>query len=316
MLKRIATLLGGLVILASWSTNSAYASGDLDCEPTPVCKEDGTCTVELICTGGNPGEPGTPGTNPGNGNPGQVVCTWQGNNVECSKNGWWYNGAGCYYKADPSIDPEDFNYLPDWQPGGTVYMYYCLPGTDASFELMWLPNPPPGYGGGAGVNPRDLADEAIDEMNLSAFTIGIVPKPGARNMGLVGMPTWMWAANPADNVTGPISITVSAGGVSVTATATLDRVEWSMGDGTTVTCAGRAAKGTPYSAGHGRQDSPTCGHRYTKTSGDQPDNAYTVTATSYWVVNWSGAGQSGAINVPALSSNTQIRVGEVQVLQQ
>src|SRR3546814_13800241 len=121
-----------------------------------------------------------------------------------------------------------------------VYMYYCLPGTDASFETTWLLNPPPGYGG-PGVNPRDLAEQAIKQMNLSAVTIGIVPKPGKNSMGLVGMPAWMWAASPTDNTHGPIPVTGSAGGVSVTATGTLDPGDWNLGHGTPGTSPGADA---------------------------------------------------------------------------
>lgn len=313
VLRRGAAILIGLVTLVGWSAPHAYAGDGQDCAPVTTCDAEGHCTTKMVCTGSDPGTPGTPGT-PGDDNPGHSVCMFQGKEVDCSKNGFWYSN-GCYFKADASIDPKNFNYLPNWQPGGTVYWYYCLPSGEGSVEQTWMLNPPPGYGG-PGVNPRDLADQAIKQMNLSAVTIGIVPKPGKNSMGLVGMPAWMWAASPTDNTTGPISITVSAGGVSVTATGTLDHVDWNMGDGTTVTCSGANAKGTPYDASYGRQDSPTCGHHYSKTSGDQPNNEYTVTATSYWVVNWSGGGQSGTINVPALSANAQIRVGEVQVLEQ
>lgn len=315
MLRRVTALLLGTLFIVGWSAPRALAGDGQDCKTVTECDASGKCTTHLVCTGDTGGGGGTD-TGGGTGdNGGTSVCMYKGSEVPCSKNGWWYNGSGCYFKADPSADPKGFNYLPNWQPGGMVYMYYCLPGTDASFETTWLLNPPPGYGS-PGVNPRDLADQAIKQMNLSPVTIGIVPKPGKDHMGFVGMPTWMWAANPTNNTAGPISVTVSAGGVSVTATGTLDHVDWNMGDGTTVTCSGANAKGTPYDASYGRQDSPTCGHRYTKTSGGQPNNEYTVTATSYWVVNWSGAGQSGTINVPALSTSTQIRVGEMQVLEQ
>jgi hypothetical protein len=49
---------------------------------------------------------------------------------------------------------------------------------------------------------------------------------------------------------------------------------------------------------YGKQASPTCGHRYSKMStGHQPDGAYQVTATSHWVVEWTGGGQSGTTDL-------------------
>lgn len=314
MLRRAAALLLGAFLVVGWAAPKAIAD-DQVCHTVTTCDASGKCTSHVVCTGEDPGDPPAPG-GPGGDNPGSKVCVFKGKQVACGKNGWWYSsGSGCYYKAEPGQDPKRFNYLPNWAPGGAVYAYYCLPSGPASFEETWLPNPPPGYGG-PGVNPRDLAVQAIKQMQLSPLGIGIVPKPGKQYMGLVGMPTWMWAANPAANVTGPDSITLSAGGVTVVTTATLGKVVWDMGDGDQVTCEGEDAKGTPYDGSYGRQDSPTCGYRYATTSGGQPGEEYTVTATSYWSVAWTGAGQSGTITVAPLTSTTHIRVGEVQVLEQ
>ena len=84
-----------------------------------------------------------------------------------------------------------------------------------------------------------------------------------------------------------------------------------MGDGTEVVC---DTAGTPYKPEFGRKDSPDCGHTYKKSSAGQTDDAYTVTATSSWVITWSGAGQTGTIRLDGLNRSTQIRIGEAQVL--
>jgi hypothetical protein len=57
---------------------------------------------------------------------------------------------------------------------------------------------------------------------------------------------------------GPQILTASAGGVSITATAKVDRVVWDMGDGTSVTC---TTPGTVYQDRFGFDMSPDCGHR-------------------------------------------------------
>ena len=63
---------------------------------------------------------------------------------------------------------------------------------------------------------------AIENMHLRAIDIGIAPEPGPDSIGLVGMPVWMWAANPDEHTVGPITESASAGGITVTATATDD----------------------------------------------------------------------------------------------
>jgi len=164
------------------------------------------------------------------------------------------------------------------------------------------PPPPP--------SPAQVAQIAISEMKLQPVRIGIVPEDKPGKIGVVGMPTWMWANNLGEATTGPMTRSATAGPVTVTAVATLDRVVWNMGDGSSVTCHGA---GVPYSAGWGAQDSPTCGHRYQHTSEDQPGMAYTVTATSYWNIVWAGGGGAGVVP-QQVAANTRIQVGEFQAI--
>ena len=147
----------------------------------------------------------------------------------------------------------------------------------------------PAAGSGTGPTPREVAQIAIDQMNLSAIDIGIAPEPGPDSVGLVGMPVWMWAANPNSHTYGPATASASAGGITVTATARVDQITWVMGDGSKVVC---HTAGTPYQASYGKKASPDCGHVYTKSSAGQPGDQFTVTAISDWVVTWAGAGQT------------------------
>ena len=63
--------------------------------------------------------------------------------------------------------------------------------------------------------------------------------------------------------------------------------------------------------------SPTCGYRYTVPSATtaNPNGRYTVTATTYWRVEWSGGGQSGVLT-PTSQSQTSVRIGEIPVVGQ
>ncbi|MGC0252671.1 hypothetical protein [Pseudactinotalea sp. Z1748] len=140
-------------------------------------------------------------------------------------------------------------------------------------------------------------------MNLTAGQIGTTPLQGSD--GLIGLPTWLWVDNPGESTTGPITRSASSGGVSVSATGTLDQVVYQMGDGNTVTCANSNAPGTPYTEAAGTSPSPTCGHTYSSTG------THTITAVSHWTVQWSGGGQQGTIPIE-LSRSVDHRVGEVQ----
>lgn len=158
-----------------------------------------------------------------------------------------------------------------------------------------------------------MAQVAISNMNLKPAGIGIVPENQPGKIGVVGAPTWMWVTNPGEATTGPMTRSATVRGVTVTAVASLGKIVWSMGDGSTVTCKGADAAGTPYYDAAGLNSSPTCGYRYTKPSDQQPGLAYTVTATSYWTINWQGGGGAGVIP-QVLNNTTQIQVGELQAI--
>jgi hypothetical protein len=117
-------------------------------------------------------------------------------------------------------------------------------------------------------------------------------------MGAVGVPVWLWVAGGFPTQ----SATASVRGVSVTVTARMSAVSWSMGDGTVLRC----GPGTAYSDDWGWADSPDCGHRYTK------QGIYPVTATATWTAVFTGAytGTDTAVS----TNSTRMRIGEYQVL--
>lgn len=234
--------------------------------------------------------------------PGPVPCS--------SDRGYWSNSELCYIRlASPQPGPGD----PFWEGAyldyGVVYECY-RPQTD-QLVLMWSATPPANSGGGP--TPRQVAQRAVERMGLHAITIGITPSPAAGNIGIVGMPVWMWAASPNPATVGPITESASAGGITITATAQLHQISWDMGDGSDVVC---RSGGTPYVPAFGMKKSPDCGHLYNRSSSKRPHGKYTVTATSEWVITWEGAGQTGTIRLNGLTRSAQISVGEAQVLVQ
>ncbi len=308
-----AATVAGILIFA---TTAAVA--DTVCQQTDPAT--GLCLiwVEVPDSPSDPGNSGDPAPqDSGTGS----SCYWDGTDqgirkpppgpVPCTSDaGYWSNTYACYIKyVDPQPPPDS----PFWEgvylDYGAVYQCY-QPQTDL-LVMIWLVEPPPAAG--AGPSPREVAQLAIDQMALSAINIGIVPEPGEGNVGIVGMPVWLWAADPDDHTVGPITASASAGGITVTATAELNTITWEMGDGTTVTC---NSAGTPYEPSYGNTTSPDCGHVYETSSSTKSGGKYTVTATSDWVITWEGAGQTGTIRLNGLTRTAEIAVGEAQVLVQ
>ncbi|WP_253868890.1 hypothetical protein [Promicromonospora umidemergens] len=216
------------------------------------------------------------------------------------------DGQSCLYigLADPQ-PPRD---RPVWEGNedGAIHTALCGanqrfgPTVEAEFWAPDAPEAPPTP------DPAELAEQARAQMNLRAIDIGIVPEDEPGSIGIVGMPQWMWVVDPGRHTMGPITETATAGNFSVTATARVDKIVWNMGDGTTVTCVG---SGTPYEDKYDIADSPDCGHRYTR------QGEYKVTATSYWILQWQGIGDTGTIEF-TLEDSTDIVMGEAQVITQ
>lgn len=278
---------------------SAFADGDGQC--TQVFDPE-TGQLKWVCEDDG-GGPGGGGQNPGGGS---STCSYGGREIPCTgPEGAVWNGS-CYV-GDPIPDQPPAGPNGEAIPAEGRYHVCYLGAGQQGPGRAWVPV------GQQAVNPVTLANRAIASMDLDPIKIGIVPESGANRAGMVGLPVWMWVDNRTDDTFGPLTASASEGTVSVRATASVSSIVWNMGDGTKVNCSG---KGTPYADHYGKQASPTCGHRYANMSSDQPDGAYQVTASSHWVVEWAGGGQSGTIEFDLTTDPLPIRIGEAQVLTQ
>ena len=311
MLKRLL-FVAVLVMTALLSSGvPALAASPVTCPPSQMPDpKTGVCVIVVVTppASGAGGVVTVGGGRAGGAVGGPPKCVMaNGDTVACRDgNSWWSNSLGCYISlAVPQPPKSD----PIWGGHTDGAIYECYDPLVAKFggtplTTLWSATPPAGPA--APPDPRVLAQQAIALMGLRAITIGIVPEPRAGSVGIIGMPTWMWAQNPSQSTWGPITKSASAAGSTVTATAKVDRVVWAMGDGSTVACTG---PGTAYLDSFGKEPSPSCGHTYTR------QGAYTVRATSYWTVQWAGAGQSGTIPL-TFTQTTNITMGEAQVLTQ
>ncbi|MGA5700534.1 hypothetical protein [Peterkaempfera bronchialis] len=301
-----ALLLGALVAGTGPAAADSGGGGGLE-----ECHNNGICVVAQ-----DPGSPGSGSSGgSGSGSGGGQTCSWNGEQVPCTRDGAWFNSSdGCYWKEStpqpPADDPAWLGHDP--ANGGAVYDRLCyVDGTLGGGQPLWAATAP---GAPPPPSPAELAAQAVREIPFHPPTLHTAP--GEKGTLLVGLPIWLWYDRDPGTFDHP-SATARAGGVAVTARATLKRVEWHMGDSSASTyCDG---PGTPYKAEYGSARSPDCGYRYTKSSGGQPDERFTVTATLHWyieaTIDGSGVRPIDPIDDYTVESNLlQLRVAEVQVL--
>ncbi|HEY2549419.1 MAG TPA: hypothetical protein VGI64_02450, partial [Streptosporangiaceae bacterium] len=128
--------------------------------------------------------------------------------------------------------------------------------------------------------------------------------------GLVGLPEWFWVPRGRWH---PVSVTVTAGQVQATATATPLRLTFSPGAGLAgQTCAGPATAFRPPAG----DQQPSCAYSYLQSSALQPHRAYQAAVIVGWRVTWSGSGGAGGVLNPDLqvAEAIQLRVAEGQAL--
>ncbi|MFG2631840.1 ATP/GTP-binding protein [Streptomyces sp. NPDC048473] len=210
-----------------------------------------------------------------------------------------------YTKLDPPPPPENLAWDGKSPKDGSVYQVNCA--DTGRVGVVFVPN---GAAGPAAptIDPELVARRAVDSMRLVGPKVA---SPRAAGRYVVGMPMWMWVT-PSPTTYGPATATATAGGVTVTATAKVAAIRWDMGDGTTVTCHG---PGTPYTPDKGKALSPDCGHRYQRTSSDEPDKRFKGTAIATWTVTWTApALGDGGEFTETRQTAFGVRVGEVQVL--
>lgn len=299
MLRRLLLGLIGAVLLVPVTGGAARA--DVTC-PAGYVPVGSYCLLDLE-SGGGEGDSGGGGSGSGGGGGSDTVrqCYSRGVEIGCTSTwGYWDAGRGCYVEP-ASPQPAKSDGVWDGKTDGLIYDC-TVPGASVNYvSQFWSAAAP------VTVSAAVLASQLREELPVSPVEIGIVPEPGPDSIGLIGLPTWLWVADPGPETWGPQTRSLSSGGVSVTLTAQVTSIRWEMGDGAVVRC---STPGTPYEDRFGAIPSPTCGHTYTQ------QGVYAVEATTFWTATWtSNTGESGVFEWQ-MGSSTTIQMGEAQALNQ
>jgi len=198
---------------------------------------------------------------------------------------------------------------------GRVYYrecHYADDGSLAGYErFVYQPGQPAPAGQPAeAFQPPDveaIAREVYAEVPL------VLPQPHtsppAGTPQLVGFPVWLWVDGA---VWRDFEAHAAVAGVSVSVVARPDRIEWNLGDGTTITCEG---PGTPWDPLGGNGQSTDCSHVYQFVSAGRPGGRYQASVTMFWTVSWSAStGQSGTLPGASRTSGLSLLVTERQAV--
>lgn len=297
--RRLVVAVGLTLLLAAGAAVPALAAAAAD--PGGECPPGSNDCSVWDDDPGVPGDPGGGGNTGGGGSGGAAAkCQWNGRAIPCYDDvlGWFNNGNGCYYKlAEPQ---------PTAPPGKQWYVQTCNGGDLGAQTTVLLDGPPAGFG--TPPDPEELARRALASIELLPPRAAVAPRK-SKGAGLVGLPVWMWAS-PGVGYFGPLTASASDRGLTVSITAKVDRIVWTMGDGKRVTCTG---PGTAYKVDGPRAGltSPDCGYH----RGYLKAGTYRVSATTHWTVHWaSSGGGSGDIAQTRTSGTVPIEIDELQVV--
>lgn len=314
----LLVVLGGTGVALTSGSSSAVAA---ECPMPPgyvqVIQDNGVVYETVYCPPGWEDWGYEPDPGSGDTGGGEVrVCTFAGEEIPCSTAAGVWDGS-CYVKPlSPQPPKED----PRWEGHEDGVIVSCVNVSDATggacseggactYTYKWIAAMP-----GAGPSPETVARQAVASMGLGMGQIGVTggDPEGTGWRTVVGLPIWLWVADPGPSTTGPNTATASVSTVSVTATATLERIDWTMTTPqgvVTTTCSGPNASGTVYAASYGAQPSPTCGFQAAEV---QIRGEVTITGTAHWSVEWAGAGHVGSFDMEPMSQSAQLEVIEVQ----
>lgn len=167
---------------------------------------------------------------------------------------------------------------------------------------LWVRQKPPGSGSSSARTAR---------RRLPAPRLATAPTTDAV---VVKVPMWFWVPR---HLWRPVSVSVTVptltGPLTVTTTATPQRLEFDAGDGSPVRqCRG---PGSQWTALHGDRARSSCMHTYARASHTTPTGAYRARLTTVWKVTWrTNRGVSGRAPDARTHTGADIVVREIQAV--
>jgi hypothetical protein len=135
--------------------------------------------------------------------------------------------------------------------------------------------------------------------------------PRTGSDAFIGIPVWLWIANPASYTNWAKSDNVA--GIDINMQHYFEKSVWTMGNGATVTCMNA---GTAYVATGSITSSPTCGYTYQSRSKNAPGGTFPVSVTTHWNIYWqasTGETDGGSpIHLSVTSDPRTLTVKELQ----
>jgi hypothetical protein len=237
--------------------------------------------------------------------------------IPCNHPVYGFYSDGCFWG-----DPHPLVQFPDDIPEGATedsgawYYGSCiasvigeLPNQDYYFfaviRWQWFDNADVPV-----VTPEQVAQDWLASVDLYGVEFQLAPpETGA---GLVTLPVWLGVAE-TENTWGPIHDQHCIG-VCVSITAEVSTVEWSMGDGGSETCT-RDQHVAWQSGMNYLAPGNNCHHYYQRSSRNQPDGKYQITATSTWTVHWVSQVSDVEDDITTTREATAaLQIDEIQVL--
>ncbi len=201
-----------------------------------------------------------------------------------------------------------------WNPSGPradgqIVLHVCITGSDRPNrhqDRMYV--------------ELNRIDKKLSDLGVAAMAIAQLPIPSPvigigpdRELAAVNVPVSLWVANSA-----PVSASATDGPLTVTVTASISSVSWSMGEPASldrpsllvapVVCTGA---GTAVARGSGRVSD--CSYTYqwrslpARTGGS---HEWMVTATANWAISWTSTSGRTGTDMVAIHSVTGLSVGE------
>ncbi|MFD5236010.1 hypothetical protein [Streptomyces tendae] len=199
------------------------------------------------------------------------------------------------------------SYIPESQVGA--------PGSlDCQEPIFWVDkgDPPPANVPEA-ITPEMLAQLAYAEIRVPSTEVELAPADTTK----VNLPTWAWLDTAEFK---PVSVTASVPLLGLSATTTAEPISLKITTGTddAVTfptsgqCEIRNGKiGEPYAKGKA-DETPPCGVKYLRSSGD---GSYNLQATVTWKISWtSTTGAGGDLPNGEFGADQDVVVQEIQAV--